>query len=112
MIKIEFLVKADNIDKICGVKVSGHSGYADEGSDIVCSAVSSALIMSINTITDIVCAKAYVESNVGRAELILDDDNPQDKILICDKILLGLRIHFLEMEKQYSEFMNVKNTEV
>ena len=40
-------------DLLQGFKISGHSGYAQEGSDIVCAAVSSASLMVANTITDI-----------------------------------------------------------
>ena len=30
------------------IKVSGHSGYANHGSDIVCAGISTAVISSIN----------------------------------------------------------------
>ena len=40
MTKIEFF---NHDGRINGFAVSGHSGYAEEGSDIVCAAVSSAV---------------------------------------------------------------------
>ena len=37
---------------ICGFKLSGHAGFAEEGSDIVCSAVSMLVINTINCIEE------------------------------------------------------------
>ena len=49
MIQVIFTVKDNDI---CGFEISGHSDYAEEGSDIVCAAVSSAALMTANTITE------------------------------------------------------------
>ena len=38
---------------IVGFEILGHSGYAESGKDIVCSAVSSAAYMTENNITDV-----------------------------------------------------------
>ncbi|MEE0868633.1 MAG: ribosomal-processing cysteine protease Prp, partial [Ruminococcus sp.] len=43
MIKVTFEAGNGVIKNVC---ISGHSGYAEEGSDIVCAAVSSAAIMT------------------------------------------------------------------
>lgn len=32
--------------------ISGHSGYAEAGSDIICAAVSSMLMLTLNTVTE------------------------------------------------------------
>lgn len=36
----------------CGFYVAGHSGWAAAGQDIVCSAVSSAVLLAANTLAD------------------------------------------------------------
>ena len=41
-----------NGGNIVGFDVSGHSGYADEGSDIVCAAVSSVVEFTESLIND------------------------------------------------------------
>ncbi len=48
MIKTEVSFVKNN----CRVRVSGHSGYASAGSDIVCAAVSSMLMLTLNTVTE------------------------------------------------------------
>ena len=49
MIKAVFAVKGE---KFIGFTVKGHSGYAKSGNDIICAGVSSALMLTVNTITD------------------------------------------------------------
>lgn len=48
MISAEF--KYNSQHKICGFCIRGHAGYANNGHDIICSAVS---ILAINTINSI-----------------------------------------------------------
>ena len=38
--------------KIQKFSVSGHSGYSEQGSDIVCAAVSSMVMLTVNIITE------------------------------------------------------------
>lgn len=49
MIKAEFY-ESDGFKK--GFRVKGHAEYADKGHDIVCAAVSTAVSMAANIITD------------------------------------------------------------
>ena len=61
MIKVTFFKKQGNFT---GFEISGHSGFAEEGSDIVCSAVSSVAYMVANTLTEVSKVKA---------DIVLDD---------------------------------------
>ncbi len=93
---------------IVGFHVYGHSGFAEEGEDIVCAAVSSAVYLVMNTVTDIMHIEADVQAEDGDAVLrILSED-----AAVCRDLLQGLKLHLLSLEEQYSEFINVKNTEV
>ena len=47
-------------DRITGFSVSGHSGYAARGEDIVCAAITALVTMAEATINDICGAKAKV----------------------------------------------------
>lgn len=79
MTKIE-IFKKKNI--IYGFVVSGHSGYAEEGSDIVCSAISSASqmvcvglenVLNLNPTIKIDDKNAYlscfIKSNINKSDL-------------------------------------------
>lgn len=48
MIKVTVFRNADNM--ITGFKILGHADYAEKGSDIVCAAVSTLVINTINSI--------------------------------------------------------------
>jgi uncharacterized protein YsxB (DUF464 family) len=95
-------------DLICGFKSSGHSGYARQGSDIVCSAVSSAVIMAVNTITDVQHINADVTVGEGFLELKLSLDEAQKS----SDILNGLQLHLNALEEQYKDFLKLKFSEV
>ncbi len=49
MIYASFIKKNDRFQSF---RISGHSGYAEQGSDIVCAAVSSMAMLVINTATE------------------------------------------------------------
>ena len=48
-------------DRITGFEVQGHSGYAQEGEDIVCAAVTSAVRLVECTINDVMGLEAAVK---------------------------------------------------
>jgi uncharacterized protein YsxB (DUF464 family) len=86
-----------------GFLISGHSGFAEDGEDIVCASVSSASYMVANTITEIlkVNAKIDVEETNGKMKLIVNKEQRH----ITKDILLGLKLHLEGLEEQYPEFL-------
>lgn len=60
---------------LCGFSVSGHAGYDSEGNDIVCAAVSSAVMLVCNAVTDFFKASAEVDVEENRITLTLNEDN-------------------------------------
>ena len=86
-----------------GFLISGHSGFAENGEDIVCASVSSASYMVANTITEIlkVNAEIDVDETNGKMKLIVNKEQRH----ITKDILLGLRLHLEGLEEQYPEFL-------
>ena len=105
MIQVDFTVQNG---LVTGFSVSGHSGYAEEGSDIVCAAVSSATLMAANTVTEIIGLDADITVNDGFLSLELSAQNAQAAQVITD----GLRLHLSALSEEYQEFINVTITEV
>ena len=70
MIKAEFLRYSD---ALVGFSVSGHAGAGEYGHDIVCSAVTSAVMLTANTITDFLYAGADVQIGENKVLLVLKD---------------------------------------
>ena len=70
MTRVEFF---DQDGRITGFSCSGHSGYAEEGSDIVCASVSTAVKLAECTISDVLGerAKTRVKEDEARISLTL-----------------------------------------
>lgn len=67
---------------LCGFSVSGHAGFGFEGNDIVCSAVSSAVMLVCNAVTEYFGASADVGVEENRITLRLKEDNDSARRLI------------------------------
>ncbi len=92
MIEAEFL-RYDG--SLVGFSVSGHAGAGPFGKDIVCAAVSSATMLTANTITDYLFAKAEVKDKGNRIMLVLRD--PESAMSIAAKQTIASFCKHLEM---------------
>ena len=103
MITAEFWLVDSDYSKINRIKISGHSGYSVEGSDIVCSSVSTAVILTSNLLE-----KLYPEfMNKEKKECIEIDVR---KINIDDvgyKVLKNFLDYILELKIQYPDYVKV-----
>ena len=67
---------------LTGFEFTGHAGYGEEGSDIVCSAVTSAVSLTCNAITDFFHADADVTVEENRIVLTMKSpDKPGEMLL-------------------------------
>ncbi len=91
MINIAIYKNAENM--ITGVKVSGHSGYAEAGSDIVCSAVSALVINTINSIEHFTSDQFRLEQeeNSGHIEFHVISPISNNTSLLLNSLVLGLQ---------------------
>jgi uncharacterized protein YsxB (DUF464 family) len=109
MINIKVFVTSEG--NILGFELFGHSGYEETGKDIVCAAISSALYMVVNTLSDVL--------GVSFEVLTMDDKNAYFKFMInnknfyiCKSFMMGLKSHFLNIEEQYYKNIRVSYAEV
>ncbi len=100
MIKARFFTEGDFLT---GFEIKGHSGYADEGNDVVCAAVSSSAYMTANTITEIIGIDAEIDLNDdGFFKFIIKPGNESQTVL------RGFKLHLEALSKDYPE--NIKLT--
>lgn len=85
-------------------EISGHSGYAEVGNDIVCAAVSSAAYMCANTLTEILGLKPEISEKDGSMKLKL---NPEESKK-ADAVLRGLILHLEQLSQQYPDFIEIE----
>lgn len=106
MIEISIETAGENIRSfIC----SGHSGYAEEGSDIVCAAVTSAVRLAEATISDIIGVemKTTIRPRDAYLKLVLPGSVPHEEQALCQIILSGLALYMTELRDEYPDFIQV-----
>ena len=95
--------------RITGFEVQGHSGYADEGNDIVCAAVTSAVRLCECAINDVLGLEASVKVRQKDASisLKLPGGLGQTSESTCQTLLTALMVHFTELHEEYPENISV-----
>ncbi len=93
---------------IRGFSISGHTGFANVGYDIVCASVSSAAYMTANTITDVMNLNSDIQVSDGYMMLMLSSKEAVE----AQTILKGFKIHIALLESEYGKYIKVKNSEV
>ena len=104
MTRCEFFTEDD---RITGFSVSGHSGYAEEGSDIVCAAISAAVSMAECTINDICGAKAKVRVKSETARITLTLPASCDEEESVQAVLAGMMLYMCSLRDEYPDYIEV-----
>ncbi len=104
MTRCEFFTEGDRIK---GFSVSGHSGYGEAGTDIVCAAVSAVVTMAEATINDVCGAKAKVRVKDEQARVTLMLPNSCDEEDTVQAVLAGMMLTLCQMRDDYPDFIEV-----
>ena len=109
MTKVTIYKNAKN--ECVGFRAFGHAGYAEEGEDIVCAAIS---VLTINTMNAI---EAFTD---GTASLETDDEQgfmeyrlqktTKETTLLLETMVLGLQT--MADDENYSEYIDLEFREV
>ena len=88
----------------------GHAGYAEEGQDIVCAAVSALIITTVNSLDEFTDEKIEVDEYDGYVSIhFKTNPNTERGKLLMDSLILGLT----EIEHSYNNrYLAVKVKEV
>ena len=104
MTKCEFFTEND---RITGFSVSGHSGYAEAGSDIVCAAISAVVTMAEATINDVCGTKAKVRVKDEQARITLTLPAVCDEEEAVQAVLAGMLLTLVSLRDDYPDFIEV-----
>ena len=94
-------------DRITGFSVSGHSGYAESGSDIICAAITAIVTMAEATINDVCGAKAKVRVGEDEARITLKLPKSCDEEETVQAVLAGMMVTLIALQEDYSDFIEV-----
>ncbi len=95
-------------DDISSIECSGHTGYACEGEDIVCAAVSS--IIQTAVLGVLMLAKVDAEVKRGDGYLLvkipknLSEDRKRDCNLLLNAAILGVS----DIREEYSDYIELE----
>ena len=104
MTRCEFFTEND---RITGFSVSGHSGYAECGSDIVCAAISAVVTMAEATINEVCGAKAKVRVKEEDARVTLTLPASCDEEDTVQAVLAGMMLTLCSMRDDYPDYIEV-----
>ena len=94
-------------ERITGFSVSGHSGYAEAGSDIVCAAISTAVTMAEATINEVCGAKAKVRVKEEDARITLTLPASCDEEETVQAVLAGMMLTLLSIQEDHPDYIEV-----
>ena len=104
MTKCEFFTQDD---RITGFSVSGHSGYAEAGSDIVCAAVSTAVQFASITIEEVLGNRCKTKVNEEQARITLTLPATCEEEEAVQAVLTGMMLTLCELRDQYPDYIEV-----
>ena len=95
--------------RITGFTVRGHSGYAPEGEDIVCAAVTSAVRLVECAVNDVLGLEASVKVKEQDASisLKLPSGLGQTNESTCQTLLVALMVHLVQLAEEYPDNITV-----
>ena len=104
MTRCEFFTEED---RITGFSISGHSGYAEAGSDIVCAAISAVVTMAEATINDVCGAKAKVRVKDEDTRITLTLPASCDEEESVQAVLAGMMLTLVALREDYPDYIEV-----
>lgn len=96
---------------IVSVNLNGHAGFADEGYDMVCSAVSAVSLTIANGITEVLKVNPKISVKDGFLNIDLKYLSKEDKDrcqILLETMLIGLK----SIEMNYRDYISVEIEEV
>ncbi|MBE6138892.1 MAG: ribosomal-processing cysteine protease Prp [Firmicutes bacterium] len=85
------------------ITIKGHSGYANEGSDIVCASISSIAITTVNSLLRIDEDCIEYQENDGYLNIKVKKHNE-----IIDKLIENMIDLFKELENDYKKYIEIR----
>ena len=94
-------------ERITGFSVSGHSGYSEAGTDIVCAAISAVVTMAEATINEVCGAKAKVRVKEEDARVTLTLPASCDEEESVQAVLSGMMLTLISLREDYPDYIEV-----
>ncbi len=98
----------DSASRIIGFSIKGHSGYAEEGSDIVCAGISALAITTENALCRLVkLSPAERGGEDGFLEVMLPQGMTDAKMHDAQLLLSALHIGLENIAQAYPDYVRL-----
>ena len=99
--------------RISGFSVRGHSGFGEEGADLVCAAVTSAVRVVEATVNDVLGLAAAVRVSPEEPSIVftLPGGLSPEVEETCQTLLTGLMVYFTQLHDEYPAYLEVREAE-
>ncbi len=106
MTTVTFITEAD---RMTGFEIKGHTGLAEEGQDILCAAVTSAVRLAECAFNDVLglSASVKVREKDAQISLKLPGGLGQTEESTCQTLLTALMVYFIQLHEEYPEYIIV-----
>ena len=96
-------------DRLTGFGSQGHSGYAEEGADIVCAGITSAIRLVEATVNDVMglCASVKVDQQTAAISFRLPGGLAPTAESTCQNLMTGLMVYLAQLHDEYPEHIEV-----
>ena len=103
----------DSESRIIGVTVKGHSGYAEEGSDIVCAGISALVITTENALCQLLkLSPAERGGEDGFLEVMLPAGMTDSQMRDAQLLLSALHIGLENIAQVYPDYVRLTTRRV
>ena len=98
----------DSASRITGFSIKGHSGYAEEGSDIVCAGISALVITIENALCQLVKLSPVERGGEdGFLEVILPEKMTDKQMQDAQLLLTSLHIGLENIAQAYPDYVRL-----
>jgi uncharacterized protein len=109
---IKIIIYKAREGEITGFKVTGHSGYAKHGKDIVCSAVSALAQTSLLGLLKVAEAEVTYKIDEGYLTCSLINAGSERKRIMCEAILGTMYVGLKNIQESYIKHVDIVEEEV
>ncbi|MCD7760843.1 MAG: ribosomal-processing cysteine protease Prp [Clostridiales bacterium] len=95
--------------RIVSVDIRGHSGYAEEGADLICNTVVAAIQLVECTVNDVLglAAAVKVEPEEPHISLHLPGGLSGEDEHTCQNLLTGMMVYLTGLRQQFPDYITV-----
>ena len=112
MIMIKIVISRNCAGSISSMKINGHSGYAEEGADIICSAVSVTAYTAAGALEELAGLKGCYSEDKGHMTIRLPANMNDQQAKTAAVIMETTAIGFKQIEHSYGKYVSVMDEEV